>query len=484
MKSRILKYSMILFGFLCILSCEDILEEDTRTFISPDNFFKNANDFEAAVKGAYGLSHGLVGGRQFEVKELFGDFYDRPESAEQGTDMWRNSPGSSFWSIREGWSIPYSVISNTNQILSALETTTVLTETEKTTFAAETKLLRAYAYFQLVQLYGDVPLRTAPVAGVNDVQIDRSPQIEIYNLIIQDLLDAEAGLPTTSPQVGRANSFVAKALLARVYLTSAGNPMNITANYTLALAKANEVIDGPYTLADNFADIFKNTTYTSESIWEILYLEGTSNNGMHTLTAPTGNQSALLLPSQPFINSFATGDNRSEWGIQDNYITSDGTEFIARPYFNKFIDESQLEMKATPSSAQSFYTFPLIRLAEMYLIAAEAENEINGPDAAYPYINKIRLRARVDKNDPTHVPDLAGLSQDEFREAVLNERKWELYTEGQAWFDLKRTNTFNKVQMARGNELTVPIGPYNQVWILPDFEILNNDIPDNAPYGG
>jgi hypothetical protein len=141
-------------------------------------------------------------------------------------------------------------------------------------------------------------------------------------------------------------------------------------------------------------------------------------------------------------------------------------------------------MKATPSSAQSFYTFPLIRLAEMYLIAAEAENEINGPDAAYPYINKIRQRARVDKSDPSHVPDLAGLTQDEFREAVLNERKWELYTEGQAWFDLKRTNTFNKVQMARGDELTVPIGPYNQVWILPDFEILNNDIPDNAPYGG
>ncbi len=484
MKFRILRYIVLTVAFLGIVSCEDVLEETPKTIISPDNFFNSANDFEAAIKGTYGISFGLVGGRQSELKDLFGSYYDQPESAEQGRDMWRNNPGDFFWSIRGGWSVPYSVISNANQILVSLESTTALSDAEKNRFDAEAKLLRAYAYFQLVQLYGDVPLRTAPVQGVNDVQIERSPQSEVYALIIQDLLDAEAGLPSTSTQEGRVNSFVAKALLARVYLTTAGNPMNIAGNYNLALQKANEVINGPYELLDTYADVFKNNSYTSESIWEIIYLEGVSNSPMHNLTAPTGNQTALLLPTDDFINSFAIGDSRREWGIQDNFVTSTGVEFVSRTYFNKFIDEGQLEQQLSPSATVSDYSFPLIRLAEMYLIAAEAENEINGPANAYQYINTVRWRARTDKNDPSQVPDLSGLNADEFRDAVLQERKWELYTEGYAWYDLKRTNTFDEVQTVRGGELIVPIGSYNQTWILPDFELLNNNIPDNPPYGG
>ncbi|MDO5972357.1 RagB/SusD family nutrient uptake outer membrane protein [Flavivirga aquimarina] len=487
MKLRILTiYNLLIFALLSIsiASCDDILEEDPKTFISPDNFFNTVDDYEAAIKGVYGITHNLFGGRQTELKELFADFYDQPESAEQGTDMWRNNPGNNFWAIRQGWSVPYQVISNANQILASLEGNTTISVANKNSIEAETKFLRAYAYFQLVQLYGDAPLRTTPVGSVNDVQIDRTSQSEIYDLILQDLIDAESGLPNTSEQEGRVNTYVAKALLARVYLTTAGNPMGITQNYQLALNKANEVINGPYSLLDNFADVFKNTSYTSESIWEILYLDGVTSNGKHNQTAPTGNQTALLLPTTDFINSFPNGDSRSSWGIQDGFTTSGGSVFISRTYFNKFIDESKLEQELPPAATQTDYSFPIIRLAEMYLIAAEAENEINGPDNAYPYINEIRSRARNDENDLTHVPDLSGLTQEEFRTAVLNERKWELYTEEHAWFDLKRTNTFNSVQDARGVELNVPIGSYNTTWILPDFEILNNNIPDNPPYGG
>ena len=118
----------------------------------------------------------------------------------------------------------------------------------------------------------------------------------------------------------------------------------------------------------------------------------------------------------------------------------------------------------------------------MYLIAAEAENEINGPANAYPYINTIRRRARVDKGDPTNVPDLAGLTQDGFRQAVLKERKWEFALEGNTWFDMKRTNTFQLIQAQRGSQLINPIGPYNQTWLIPDIEITANNIPQNPLY--
>ena len=483
MKTIVTKLILSGFMLLSILSCEDVLEEEPMTFISPNNFFTSFSDFEAAVKGIYGITRGMTGGWQTQLKEVFADYNDVPESAEQTGDIWRNNPGSNFWSIRQGWSVPYQVVSNANQVLTALEGAP-LNESQKNSIAAETKFLRAYAYFTLVQLYGDVPLRTKPVERVAETQIERSPQAEVYELIIRDLKDAESGLPATAVQEGRVNSFVAKALLARVYLATAGSPMNITANYALARDKALEVIAGPFELLDDFADVFKNTSYTTESIWEVLYLEGISSNGKHNQTAPTGNQTAILLPSDDFINSFPAGDRRREWGIKDKFTTSGGVDFVARTYYNKFIDERKLEQELPPSATETDFSFPLIRLAEMYLIAAEAENEANGPDNAYPYINQVRWRARIDKSDPSHVPDLSGLSKEQFREAVWNERKWELFTEEHAWFDLKRTDSFNKVQIARGNQLIVPIGDYNSTWILPDFELLNNNIPDNPPYGG
>lgn len=189
----------------------------------------------------------------------------------------------------------------------------------------------------------------------------------------------------------------------------------------------------------------------------------------------------LLL--QSFIASFDNGDMRKQWGIQPEYVNARGTKVIARTYYNKYINEEYLE-EELPASNTNILTWQtqLIRLAEMYLIAAEAENEINGPAGAYQYINAIRKRARVDQNDPTHVPDLSGLTQDQFREAVLLERQHELYEEGFAWYDMKRTQTFDKVQKARGDKMNVPIGAYNNTWLIPDTEILNNNIPQNPDY--
>jgi hypothetical protein len=118
----------------------------------------------------------------------------------------------------------------------------------------------------------------------------------------------------------------------------------------------------------------------------------------------------------------------------------------------------------------------------MYLIAAEAENELNGPANAYQYINQIRRRAKVDKNNPLHVPDLAGLTKDQFRNAVIMERKWELHLEGSTWYDMKRTNTLSNIQNVRGASLVKPIGTYNDTWYIPDVEIQNNNIPQNPQY--
>jgi len=473
---------MALFTFW---GCEDLLVENPKTFISSANFYKSAGDFEAALKGQYVAVRNI--NLQKDVSDVFADYNDRPESAEQTGDFWKNNPSSNFWAIRYAWQYPYSIVNNSNLILEALNNVD-LGDAVESKIEAEAKFLRAYAYFNLVQFFGDIPLRTSPVTSIAETKAPKAPQSDVYDLIISDLVFAESNLPENASDVGRVYKEVATALLAKVYLTSAGFPLNKTANFALAKAKAVEVINSvKFSLVSDYAGIFHQVrTYTSESIWEAMFSIPAAFNNLHVRTAPTGSNTANLMPTEAFINSFPVGDRRKEWGIKNGYVNAKGHTIITRTYYNKFIVEKFFEDELAASSAEQNceYSVPILRLAEMYLIAAEAEKEVNGPGGAYQYINTVRNRARIDKSNPTQVPDLSGLSKDSFRDAVLMERAWELYVEGSAWFDLKRTQTFNKVQVARGSSLTVPIGLYNNTWLIPDFEISNNNIEQNPSYGG
>lgn len=465
------------FLALNVTSCTSWLEEDPQTFISPSNFYKTVEDFEGALKGLYPQD------LQLSVSEIFADYNDRPESAEQDGDIWANNPGYGFYAFRSAWSGPYSTIKNVNMILESIEGKD-FPQDVKDRIVAEAKCLRAWSYFYLVQLFGDVPLRTTIVTSEDQIAIDRTPEADIYKFIFEDISFAEKKLPVES-EMGRVNQYIAKAMMARIYLTSAGFPMHIKENYAKAKEKALEVINsGLYQLMPSFDKVFKTEKYTAETIWARLYKAPDSYSGMHTVSVPIESQTALYMPTDDFIKSFDKGDWRKEWGIKPNYVTAKGKLFVKRSYFNKFVNEEYLEQEM-PASAINILTWQtqLIRLAEMYLIVAEAENEINGPTSmAYQYINTIRKRARIDKSDLTHVPDLQELSKEQFREAIYLERKHEFFEEGLAWFDLKRTQTFNKVQEARGDKLNVPIGIYNNTWPIPDFEILNNNIPQNPDY--
>lgn len=458
-------------------SCTSWLEEEPKTFISPSSFYITVEDFDGALKGLYPQ------GQNLNLTEVFADYNDKPESAEQVGDIWANNPGYGFYAFRNAWSGPYGTIKNANMILESIEDKDFSAET-KNRIIAEAKCLRAWSYFTLVQLYGDVPLRDKVVTSSADIAIDRTPQADIYKFIFDDILDAEQKLPEEAQEMGRVNKFVVKALLARIYLTSAGYPMNQKENYAKAKEKALDVINsGKYSLMTTFDKVFKTERYTAETIWAQLFSAPDSYSGMHNESSPIGSQTALYLPTDAFIASFSKGDMRKEWGIKPEYVNEKGNKVISRTYYNKYINEEYLEQEL-PASNTSILTWQtqLIRLAEMYLIAAEAENEVNGPAGAYQYINTVRKRARVDQNDPTNVPDLSGLTQDQFREAVLLERQHELYEEGFAWYDMKRTQTFDKVQKARGNRLNVPIGAYNNTWLIPDTEILNNNITQNPDY--
>jgi len=148
-------------------------------------------------------------------------------------------------------------------------------------------------------------------------------------------------------------------------------------------------------------------------------------------------------------------------------------------FYAKHLDEDNLR---TSANVFGFgLDVPIIRLGDLYLIAAEAENEVNGPSAnAYAWANRIRERARIDPSDPTHVPDLAGLNQVSFREEIFRERRRELFFEGDGWFDLKRLNRFDLIQTER-SQLPLANPTIGNNWPIPDFETDSN--PNISPGG-
>ncbi|MBS0029029.1 RagB/SusD family nutrient uptake outer membrane protein [Chitinophaga sp. 22321] len=476
-----MKYCLLLLICICpaillLPACKKALQENPRSSISPDTYFTNPESYESAVIGVYGgLPLNVV-----ELNEMFSDIYGTPQPAEQVLPIYQNQPSANFYTSGTAWSVPYSIIKNANFILEKLPAAP-LSDAKKTQLTAEARFLRGYAFFYLVQMFGDVPMPLKAASSYQDVQLPRSPQAGVYDQVLSDLTFAETNLPDAAAQQGRVYKLAATAMLAKVYLTMAGNPLKKTENYAKARDKAVAVIaSNKFTLKDNYADVFHNVAYTSESIWEKQYIPGRQGNPMLGAVCPSPGYQPILLPATWFINSYAPGDQRKAWGIKINYPSPAGGTLPA--FFTKFVDLTVVDQNIGPSTAKVPYAFPILRLADMYLVAAEAENEVNGPAQAYQYVNKIRWRARINKNSNTDVPDLKNLSKDQFRDAVIMERKWELSNESSAWFDLKRTNTFQRIQTVRGNSLSVPIGAYNQTWLIPTQEITNNNIQQNPQY--
>lgn len=477
--------NLIIYSFLLAFilpGCEKVLEQKPKTFVSPNVFYTSYDSYDLTVKGIYRNIPSTLGSNSWLVRESFSDIIGEVSGLyEQGLPTYQNNHQPFFYNVRDLWSSHYAMIKDANFILDKIDESEILSANEKNTLSAEARFLRGYAYFQLVQLFGDVPLRKAPLESFEDVQIDRTPQEDVYAFILEDLTFAESNLPDNAPVTGRVYKLVATALLSKVYLTMAGYPLNQTQHYTDARDKALVVINsGKFKLKDDYSQVFHNTTYTEESIWEQTYQPGVGGNPRMQNSATAPGYVYILTPASWFINSFPVGDQRKAWGVQENYAAPSGT---LAPFFTKFVNLDWLEEEViTANAGRLEYTMPLLRLGEMYLIAAEAENEINGPANAYQYINKIRWRARVNKSDPSNVPDLAGLTTDEFRDAVLMERKWELHLEGSTWYDLKRTHRIDRIQTVRGNQLVHPIGEYNYTWYIPDSEITNNNIPQNPAY--
>jgi len=456
---------IILYAFI-FTACSDFLKEDPKSFISPANYYKTESQITAAVNGPYGYLNTIIDqsgigtnlGAHLCINYLAGDCL-RPEGNGKTSQEFfnlsitdENSYVDSFWSgMWTGINNCNSVIENLENLSSEVD----IKESLLNQYKGEMLCLRAYYYFQLVQLWGPVPLKTTATSDLSDTSVKPAEVSEIYNQIVSDLTTAEtcmSGLEWTNNS-GRITKGAVKSLLAKVYLTMAGYPAKMGDQYySKAYEKAVEVYkSNAYSLFDNYADMRDAANKnTKEFIISVQKKVADANSPVHDQMLPyprcpeiskQGNsKGGGLAPLAVFTNSFAKGDLRNvDDGINGFFYTHhrnmDDTEDVyptkiydeQGPWILKFWDADGA------STGESGANYSLLRYADLLLVLAESKVMADGgttTDAtALAAYNLVRSRALPDANKATSLTF----------DTVYKERFWELCFEAQTWFDLIRT---------------------------------------------
>lgn len=459
---------ILLLGFI---SCD--LEEEPYGFYSEDNFYQTAEDAEAAINYAYDALTYLEYSRAFFY---LGDLptdeaYPKPDEGAdvQNLNNWSISNFSTNGILSNYFKYGYIAINRSNAVLKNVPEGD-FDQGIKDQLMGEAYFLRAWSYFNLVKAFGNIPMQTGLVETIDQTTSPISANLdEVYDLIISDSQNA-IDLMGLEQRLGRVDKVAAQALLSKVYLHIASSKehgvslyaemdKDVNEMYNLAAQYSSDVLEGQsiYGFEDDLIEIYDveqplgrenifllsmdrsgdiEGDYSKISKLFIPYIDGATIY----LENPNGN----LVPSHDgwsvfqtqidFYNSFDDSDMRKTELIVDTTYSASGEvvatfpEDLEYPFTRKYIDPNFIGDK---TSTKPF----LLRFSDIALVFAEA----SGPTAeSYSYVNYIRNRAGLGELNP-------GLGEAEFREAILEERKWELSWEGNRLYDLRRFNIVTEV---------------------------------------
>jgi starch-binding outer membrane protein, SusD/RagB family len=499
---------LIFIAAMLSISCNKFLDEEDPSNLTPDSYYSIPEHAEAAIAAAYSTTRFIGGGagifvNNFQLLEAVTG--TAKTETGQNSDL-NNLLGLSYNAdnllVRNWWNGCYSVIAQTNLVLDKVPAITPMDEAQKKRILGEAQFLRAWSYFYLVRLFGDVPLLTVPVDATSpDLLPSRSSQESVYDLIVSDLIAAEGSGLNWTDDDGRASLGAVKSLLAKVYLTMAGYPLNKGADYySLAANKAAEVIsNGGFSLFPTYSDLHDLLQENrGEHIFEVQYLGGVADNPMQGVLLPNfkgiskyGTEIGSTVPTLQFYESYEAGDLRTvdrEGFFYTSYYTegNGALKDLSAPYIFKHFDIVANGTAGVEGTAVSSLNWPLIRYAEVLLIYAEAQNEADGApnNEAIAALTEIRNRAQL--TTP------ATFTQQSFREAVWRERWHELSYEGITWFDMVRLRKVYNEATNGFDEFTGHVFPDNGAVLqekhllfpLPTAEMRNNPnlTPQNPGY--
>jgi len=459
---------LLTLGFsLSLTACKDsFVELAPIAQASTATFYKTESDLLNALNGAYGaLQFSGQYGQFYVVGDipsddttpvLSGSVTDQDEF-----DKFYLRTTNPFLATR--WADGYRGIYRTNVVIDRSPGIT-MDEGLKARVVGEAKFLRALMYFNLVRVFGDVPLVLKEIVDPQEgYTFGRSPATEVYAQIQKDLTEAEAVLPVTNTaaNVGRATKGAAQALLGKVLLTQR--------KFGEAAAKLKQVIDaGTYELLPNYADVFRASNKNhKESIFDVQYRKGNIGEGspFANAFAPENSGNAVVpfggggnnQPTVDLINSYEPGDLRRDVSLGTSYVNAAGRR-IDYNFVRKYLD--------TPVAINDAEdNWPVLRYADVLLMYAEALNETGQTTQALPLLNQVRRRAGL--------PEKTAMSQADMRLALENERRWELAFEGHRWFDLVRTGRALPVLQAKATAIGIrtTLSNNNLVFAIPQSQI-------------
>jgi len=485
MKSMIIFSNKRLAGalLLCILmvNCKKNLTEQPYSFLGEGNSYQSAADAVTAVNAVYDRMRSFYGMPMLILADLNADDMTvRPDGGASAVETDQNTYTAANGNFDQFYTNTYLFIDRANRVIKNVPLIN-MDAAQKTKITGEAKFLRALGYFNLVRAFGAVPLVTAPTTDVVNVALARSSADSIYAQIISDLKDADnAALPakyTAAGEVGRATSGAVKSILAKVYLTRK--------DWANAAARAKEVIDGGiYSLFPDYKDIFiPENKNGREHIFSVQYscIKNTYGSAMGLNFAiffswPVQQSGGSCQANETFVSSYPAGDYRKKVTIITQKVNpATGALVLSRTgsHLDKYWDPAPCGLD------QARNNFMVIRYADVLLMYAEALNELNGPTTeAYAAINQVRTRAR--NGDAAANPqNAAGLTKDQFRDAVANERNWELCFEGHRRWDLLRTDKYITTLQAAG----IPVAAKNLLYPIPQNERdVNSALTQNEGY--
>ena len=431
-----MKKLLILITILLPLASCDVLNVESQSAVPEEKAIKDKKGIEKGILGAYTSFQelGYYGRSYIIFSDLAADNLEQPVdgTAASYTQIDNNVVLPENAGIADIWSGGYEGINIANNIIAKVPEMTDMTDAEKNQALGELYFIRAFNHFSLVNWFGAIPIKTEATAGATGLDVARDPVAKVYDQIIADLTFAEQNLPAGGTKV-RASKYAATALLARVYLYKG--------DYANAKTKATDVItNGGYDLLD-YADVFVDES--TESIFEIDFTELNRNRIAEYNFPKTLNGRREVAPTASVLAAYETGDER--FGAS---VAFSGTLAYAIKYDDLSLGADNVI---------------ILRLAEMYLIRAEAEAELQGNVSNIQNdINVIRTRAKL--------PDTPASSFADLLRAIEKERRVEFAFEGHRWFDLVRTG--------RAVDVLLSVNNVNQtLWPIPLSEILTNTNP-------
>ncbi|WP_138475418.1 RagB/SusD family nutrient uptake outer membrane protein [Dyadobacter bucti] len=489
-----------------LLSCAD-LDEKPVGLLAPESLFRTTKDVETAIFGAYGwIASERLYGRQFVsalmLRSDMEDIGDRGTPAErQQVNDFNMDDNNNM--VNQFWPYWYQVISATNAAISGAQSLG-LPENSINPLIAEARFVRAFSYFHLVQVFGDIPYIDYFISNPEAVKsITKTPAATVYAGIIADLEYAKQWLPDKQPGEvrSRASKGTAASYLASVYLTMA--------DYQKAYTEAKWVIDNKdrfgYALEADFQTLFKapQANNIKEHIFDVDFLGlqsgagGANDDIMAPMTGVRGADApksgwSVIVPSLKVYNTWDARDYRKEVSFDDSAMVAGKlvpyTEFsnTKRPHIAKY---ARFAGNSNSEGRYSDQNYSAMRYAEILLIAAEASVEVSGPTAeSIGYINEIRARARNwagrQTTFPANVP--AGLTKTAMIDLIMEERRLELAFEYKRWYDIKRRNLGEKVFL--GPDAMEPQPNFNPArdYLMPlprvELQVNPNLGPQNPGY--